>query len=39
MLEVELPRSGEIVDGLSSPIPNGLRDSVQAITPIIHASH
>jgi serine/threonine protein phosphatase PrpC len=39
MLEVELPQSGEIVDGLSSPIPNALRDSVQAITPIIHASH
>ena len=30
--------SGERSDGLSSPMPTVLRDSTQAITPIIHAS-
>ena len=39
MLELKVPQSGENMDGLSSPVPTALRDSVQAITPIIHASN
>jgi len=39
LLELSVTGDDELMDGLSSPAPSAMRDSVQAITPIIHVSN